>query len=56
MVVVEKRENLMILEIEEEKVEVSDVDRKTKNSSAFNDLLLAMTDDVSFGLVYHFSV
>ena len=41
----------MILETDKEKLEVTGDDGKKKNSAAYNDLLLAMTDNVSFGLV-----
>ena len=41
----------MILESDKEKLGVSSDERKKNNTSAYNDLLLAMTDDVSFCLV-----
>ena len=41
----------MILETDKEKLEVSGDERKKKNTSAYNDLLLAMTDNASFCLV-----
>ena len=50
-VVAERREYRMILETDKEELEVTGDDRKKKNSAAYNDLLLAMADDVSFGLV-----
>ena len=51
LAVTERREYRMILETDKEELEVTGDDRKKKNSAAYNDLLLAMTDDVSFGLV-----
>ena len=48
LAVAERREYRMILETDKEELEVTDDDRKKKNSAAYNDLLLAMTDDVSF--------
>ena len=41
----------MILETDKEKLEVTGNERKKKNHVAYKDLLLAMTDDASFGLV-----
>ena len=41
----------MILETDKEKLELTPDEMKKKNSAAYNDLLLAMTDDVNFGLV-----
>ena len=51
LAVAERREYRIILETDKEELEVIGDDRKKKNSAAYNDLLLAMTDDVSFGLV-----
>ena len=50
LAVAERRESRMILETNKEELEVTGDDRKKKNSAAYNDLLLAMTDDVSFGI------
>ena len=51
VVVAEKREYRIILETDKEELEVRGDYRKKKNSAAYNDLLLATTDDVSFGQV-----
>ena len=53
LAVAEKREYRSILEVDPDKLDIKvDLDeRKKKNSLAYNDLLLAMTEDVSFGLV-----
>ena len=47
----ERREYRMVLETDMDELEVTGDDRKKKNSAAYNDLLLTMTDDASFGLV-----
>ena len=41
----------MILETDKEKLGLTPDERKKTVSAAYNDLLLAMADDVSFGLV-----
>ena len=47
----ERREYRVILEIDPEKLTMTKDEQKKMNSLAYNDLLLAMTDDVCFGLV-----
>ena len=51
LAVAEKREYRLILESDPEKFALKTEEQKKLNSQAYNDLLLAMTDDVSFGLV-----
>lgn len=51
LVVAEKREYHAILETDPGKLDIK-IDKKKKiNSHVYNDLLLVMTDNVSFGLV-----
>ena len=47
----ERREYRDILETDPEKLTMTKDEQKKMNSLAYNNLLLAMTDDVSFGLV-----
>ena len=51
LAVAEKREYRAILETDPDAMDVKSEEMKKMNSLAYNDLLLAMTDDVSFGLV-----
>ena len=49
--VAEKREYQAILEKESKELSIGQPEQKKQNSMAYNDLMLAMTEDVSFGLV-----
>ena len=51
LAVAEKREYRSILETDADKLDIKVDQKKKMNSLAYNDLLLAMTEDVSFGLV-----
>ena len=51
LAVAERREYRVILEMDSEKLTMTKDEQKKMNSLAYNDLLLAMTDDVIFGLV-----
>ena len=51
LAVAERREYRTILQSDPDTLTLNDEEKKKKNSMAYNDLLLAMTDDVSFGLV-----
>ena len=51
LAVAEKREYRSILETDPDELDIKIDDKKKMNSLAYNDLLLAMTEDVSFGLV-----
>ena len=50
LAVAERREYMVILEMDSEKLTMTTDEKKKMNSLAYNDLMLAMTDDVSFGL------
>ena len=54
LAVAEKREYRSILETDPDKLDIKIDMKKKMNSQAYNDLLLAMTEDVSFGLVDEF--
>ena len=51
MAVSEKREHRPILVNDPDAMDIKSEEMKKMNSVVYNDLLLAMTDDVSFGLV-----
>ena len=51
LAVAEKREYRSILEVNPDKLDIKINAKKKMNSLAYNDLLLAMTEDVSFGLI-----
>ena len=51
LVVAEKREYWAILENDAEQLSIEQDEQKKQNIMAYNDLMLAMTEDVSFGLV-----
>ena len=51
MAVAEKREYQAILEKDQEELSIDQPEQKKQNSMAYNDLMLAMTEDLSFGLV-----
>ena len=51
LVVAEKREYRAILKRDPEQLSINQDEQKKQNSMVYNDLMLAMTEDVSFGLV-----
>ena len=51
LAVADRREYRMMLEKDQDALTLNDEDKKKKNTLAYNDLVLAMTDNVSFGLV-----
>ena len=51
LAVAERKEYRLILEKDSDMIEKTAEEKKKMNSLAYNDLLLSMTDDVSFGLV-----
>ena len=51
LAVAEKREYRALLQTDPDAMDVKSEETKKMNSLAYNDLLLAITDDVSFGLV-----
>ena len=51
LAVAEKREYQAILEKDQEELSIDQPEQKKQNSMAYNDLMLAMTEDLSFGLV-----
>ena len=51
LAVSEKKEYRIILEKDPDEIEKTAEEKKKMNSMAYNDLLLSMTEDVSFGLV-----
>ena len=51
MAVAEKREYQAILEKDPEQLSIKRDEQKKQNSMAYNDMMIAMNKDVSFGLV-----
>ena len=51
LAVAQKREHQAILEKDHEQLSIERDEQKKQNSIVYNDLMLAMTEDVSFGLV-----
>ena len=51
LAVAERKEYQLILEKDSDEIEKTAEEKKKMNSLAYNDLLLSMTNDVSFGLV-----